>query len=82
MVEEIGDRQVHLSRQDAEAGILWTSTLDEVDTVVLAVGAHPNEDLAAELRTTGVEVRTVGDCVEPGFAIDAVYQGSKAAREI
>jgi len=82
VVEEIGDRQVHLSRQDAEAGILWTSTLDEVDTVVLAVGAHPNEDLAAELRAAGVEVRTVGDCVEAGFAIDAVYQGSKAAREI
>ena len=82
VVTEIGDHQLLLSREDAEAGLEWSSKIEDVDTVVLAVGAQANTALAEALEEAGVEIHMVGDCVEPGFAIDAVYQGSKVAREI
>ena len=82
VVTEIGDHRVLLSREDMEAGLEWSSKIEDVDTVVLAVGAQANTALAEELQEAGVEIHMVGDCVEPGFAIDAVYQGSKVAREI
>jgi len=82
VVTEIGNHQVLLSRKDTEAGLEWSSKIEDVDGVVLAVGAQPNTALAEKLQEAGVEIHMVGDCVEPGFAIDAVYQGSKVAREI
>jgi hypothetical protein len=53
-----------------------------VDTVVLAVGAWPNRQLAEELQGIDAELHEIGDCTEPGFAIDAIYQGAKIGREI
>jgi hypothetical protein len=28
------------------------------------------------------ELYEIGDCTQPGFAIDAIYQGAKIGREI
>ena len=71
-----------VTKEDAAQDIRWSATLEGVDTVVLAVGAKPNKALPEELKGLGVEVHAIGDCVQPGFAIDAIYAGAKIAREI
>ncbi len=81
-VEAIGDHSVIVTRQEPGVNLQWKTALDGVDTVVLAVGARSNKDLAEGLNGTGAEVHLIGDCVQPGFAIDAIYQGAKVGREI
>ena len=81
-VEAIEDHRVLVSRQEPGLDLTWTASLDQVDTVVLAVGARPNRDLAEQLKKSGVEMYEIGDCTQPGFAIDAIYQGAKIGREI
>jgi 2,4-dienoyl-CoA reductase (NADPH2) len=46
--------------------------------VVLAVPGSPVEWLYNELRTTGVSVERVGDCVAPRRAHAAVIEGERA----
>jgi mycofactocin system FadH/OYE family oxidoreductase 2 len=48
------------------------------DWVVLAVPGRPVEWLYNELRTTGVSVERVGDCVAPRRAHAAVIEGERA----
>jgi len=81
-VEEIGDHRVVLTRKDAAQDLTWTASLEDVDTVVLAVGAKPDQALAKQLEGAAAEVYVIGDCVQPGFGIDAIYAGAKVAREI
>lgn len=52
------------------------------DTVVVAVGARPNQDLLAAIEERVGEVYTVGDCVQPRRAYQAIHEASKVAREI
>jgi 2,4-dienoyl-CoA reductase-like NADH-dependent reductase (Old Yellow Enzyme family)/thioredoxin reductase len=54
----------------------------EGDTVVLALGAVPERKLIESLRGKVAELREIGDCVEARKALDAVYEGSRVAREI
>ena len=54
--------------------------IKDVDTIVLAVGVRPNNELIASLE--GVSFTAVGDCRQPKDALQAIYEGSKAAREI
>lgn len=81
-VEAIHDHQVILTRQEPGLDLTWKASLGPVDTVVLAVGARSNRDLAQELKKLDVEMVEIGDCTQPGFAIDAIYQGAKIGREI
>jgi len=81
-VLEIGDNSVVLSKQDPVLGVSWTTTIDNVDTVVLATGAKANREEADQFKDLAPQVFVIGDCVQPGFGIDAVYQGAKVAREI
>lgn len=53
------------------------------DTVVLAVGAKPNRELADALSgLRGVEVHLVGDCAEPRSAAEAIREGFEVAWQI
>jgi 2,4-dienoyl-CoA reductase-like NADH-dependent reductase (Old Yellow Enzyme family)/thioredoxin reductase len=52
------------------------------DTVVLATGIRPNNELEAALRALPAELHKVGDCVKPRKAIDAIHEGFKAALKI
>ncbi len=52
------------------------------DTVVTAIGARSNSDLAAELEGIGAEVHVVGDAVRPRKAADAIREGFLAALSI
>jgi len=54
----------------------------KADTVVLAVGAEPNNKLAEELKKAGHCVYTIGDCVEARDALMATREGAELGREI
>ncbi|MBW2674258.1 MAG: FAD-dependent oxidoreductase, partial [Deltaproteobacteria bacterium] len=56
--------------------------LAEADTVVIAVGTRANDKLVKSLKKMHPSVYAIGDCVSPRLAIDAIYEGSKVAREI
>jgi len=52
------------------------------DTVVLAVGAEPDNRLAQELEGAAPEVYRIGDCVEPHDAAAAAYDAAKVAWKV
>ena len=58
------------------------STL-KADAIVLSVGMKPNEDgLAEALEGKVTEVHRIGDCVQTGKVIDAIWAGFRIARLI
>ena len=52
----------------------------EADTVILALGAVSNRDLAEEIRGKVPKVYSIGDCVEPGKLLEAIHGGFHVAR--
>lgn len=56
--------------------------LDNVDTVVSAVGSAANSALAEALEATGVRVYRIGDCVEPRRILEAMREGFERAYAI
>lgn len=54
----------------------------EVDTVILASGRRPNNELAKVLRGKVPELYEVGDCVAPRRIFTAIHDGSYFAREL
>lgn len=52
------------------------------DTVVLAIGTVPVNDLAADLDALGVEWHAVGDCKRIGDALYAIRDGALIGREL
>jgi len=52
------------------------------DTVVLAVGAQPDNKLAQELEGVVPEVHMIGDCVDPRDAATATYEAARLALQI
>ncbi len=52
------------------------------DTVVLATGTRPNNQLEAALRALPAELHKIGDCVKPRKAIDAIHEGFHVALEL
>jgi len=54
----------------------------KADTVVLAVGLKPENDLAKTLEGKVAEVHSIGDCHEPRKIMDAVWHAFYTARTI
>ncbi|MFC1964702.1 FAD-dependent oxidoreductase [Chloroflexota bacterium] len=54
----------------------------EADTVVLAMGARPENRLVEELKGVVPEVYTVGDCVKPRNAMYAIREGAEIGHKI
>lgn len=52
----------------------------ECDHVVLAVGYKPNNPMEDELLDSGIDVRAIGDAVEPRKIVNAVHEGFFFAR--
>lgn len=52
------------------------------DTIVLAIGAVPNDNLTKELATKVKEIYAVGDCKSPRRIREAIKEGFRVAREI
>ncbi len=70
----------------SEKGIYfaWEKELEFVpaDTIVLAVGLKPENNLAEELKRIVPEFYAIGDCVEPRNALEAINEGAEIARKI
>jgi mycofactocin system FadH/OYE family oxidoreductase 2 len=58
------------------------SVVDGVDTVVLLIGDHAEDELALAIRGRFDEVHAIGDCLAPRRAIDAIREGERVARAI
>ncbi|MDE0047411.1 MAG: FAD-dependent oxidoreductase [bacterium] len=56
--------------------------VEDVDTLVTALGHHSVTDLADELEDWTGELHLVGDCLAPRTAEEAVLEGLKTAAEI
>lgn len=54
----------------------------QAQAVVLAVGTCPKDELYAPLRSVGLEVHRIGDCVEPRSIKEAMLEGARLARAI
>lgn len=52
------------------------------DTVIMAIGAEPNDAIVASLKTVGVAVHCIGDAKELGYIEGAVRGGNAIAREL
>lgn len=52
------------------------------DTVVLAIGTAPVNDLTADLNALGVEWHAIGDCKRIGDALYAIRDGALLGREL
>ncbi len=54
----------------------------DADSVVLAMGARPENSLAVSLQKRGIEVRTIGDARKVGRIGEAIEDGFKLAYEL
>jgi len=51
----------------------------KADTVILALGFQPNDELAKKLEGLAVELHIIGDCFKPGKIMDAIHNGFSSA---
>ena len=58
------------------------SSQEVFDTVILASGSRPLQQLSNEIATLGIPYATVGDCIRPGKINDAIHGGFLAALRI
>ncbi len=72
---EITEKGVVISESDQEQTI-------EADTVVLATGYQPRNGLYKQLEGKIPEVLMVGDANGPRTCMEAIYEGTKAGRDI
>ena len=70
--EEVTDKGLVVSKEGKRE-------LLEADTIVIAAGSTPNQDL---LSVEGIPVRAVGDCNEPRGIEQAVEEGWAAASSL
>lgn len=50
--------------------------------IIVATGFAPNDKLLEEISASGIDICTVGDCVEPRKIYEAIHEGNRAARSI
>ncbi len=74
-VKAIGDEGVVYEKEDQTFAEL-------ADSVVLALGSKPNDDLEKELKQAGFQYEKIGDVKEPRRIIEAVHEGFLAAYKI
>jgi 2,4-dienoyl-CoA reductase-like NADH-dependent reductase (Old Yellow Enzyme family)/thioredoxin reductase len=80
-VREIADDGVVIDRTRC-FGPMEEVKLAPVDTVVVSAGRVSNDDLTKMLVGFKGEVHSVGDCVEPRTALEAIYEGSVIGRKV
>ena len=67
--------------------VLWTdgdgvAQRTSVDSVVLAIGAQPDDKVATALAATGIPVQRVGDCAGLNYIEGAMHGGNAAGRTV
>lgn len=76
VVTEISDSEVRYER----AGL--KEKIEEFDHVVLAVGTVPERSLLDEVGDVNIPAFSIGDCVSPRRALEAIREGFDIASEI
>jgi 2,4-dienoyl-CoA reductase (NADPH2) len=76
----------HLVKEVTDEGVLVekdsTQTLLPADTVVLAIGAKANNQLAGELEGKVKELHVIGDALRPRKLTEAIREGFELARSL
>jgi 2,4-dienoyl-CoA reductase-like NADH-dependent reductase (Old Yellow Enzyme family)/thioredoxin reductase len=54
----------------------------EADKVLVAIGTRPNNQLYDRIKSLGIEIHQIGDCLEPRSAKDAIYESAVLGRKI
>jgi 2,4-dienoyl-CoA reductase (NADPH2) len=67
--------------------VAYRNAKDEVqhlqaDSVVLAIGAEPDDNLAAGFEASGFKVQRIGDCGELGYIDGAIHSAAEVALRI
>jgi NADPH-dependent 2,4-dienoyl-CoA reductase/sulfur reductase-like enzyme len=75
-IVEIDGKSVVVERDGAR------EVLAAVDTIVLALGAEPENRLARELAGKVAEIHVIGDAQQPGGALAAIAAGSEVGRRL
>lgn len=75
-IKEIGRKAISYTTQEGEARSL------AVDSVVLAIGARPDDRLAKELETVKVPVISIGDGAAIGYIEGALASGFAAGNRV
>lgn len=52
------------------------------DSIILAVGSKPRNDLVNEIEGKIAEIHVIGDAIQPRGGLDAMHEGAKVGREI
>jgi 2,4-dienoyl-CoA reductase-like NADH-dependent reductase (Old Yellow Enzyme family)/thioredoxin reductase len=78
----LGSRVVEVTDKGAVVSVRGEQREIEADTVVWAVGARPDMALRQAAAKAGVEVKPVGDAVEPRRVLESVREGYRAALEL
>jgi 2,4-dienoyl-CoA reductase-like NADH-dependent reductase (Old Yellow Enzyme family)/thioredoxin reductase len=65
-----------------EKGVIAKKNLFEADSVIIAVGLKPANDVYASLKGKFQELYAIGDSVRPRRLLDAVHEGARVARLI
>ena len=76
-LKEINEKEVVVEKEGQEEDII-----DNISTVVLAVGYDENNQLYNQLKESGINVQKAGDCAEPRKIIEAIHEGFQAAYNI
>jgi len=76
MLAKIEDAFVLLHGRD------WRERRVEVDSVILALGLTPNQELLKPLKKTFGNIYVIGDCLEPRKIYQAIHEGAFAGRAI
>jgi 2,4-dienoyl-CoA reductase-like NADH-dependent reductase (Old Yellow Enzyme family)/thioredoxin reductase len=74
-VQEIGENSVAYERAGKREQI-------ECDTVLLAMGRVPDDDLANQLKDAAPAVYRVGDCLEPHSIRHSIHSAARVALEL
>lgn len=54
----------------------------EADTIMLALGEKPKDELARELEGKIPEIHLIGDCSKPFGIMEAIHDGTRVGRAI
>ena len=70
-VEKVYEREVRVIKDGKEDSI-------RAESIVLAVGSQSNQKLLTDLEGKVPEILSVGDCVKPRKAREAIHEGFRA----
>ncbi len=77
-----GVKVLAVEQEGLRVEVAGDEELVPADTVILAAGARPRDELAAELAQRGLAVETVGDVAGAGSVLAAMAQGFEVGSKV